>query len=372
MLLLLWIVLGMAGVASALALAFHINILVRYMPVLVRIFQEKPLFIIPFGQPVADAEEVDLRTHDGLTLKGCYLKAAEPRKGVILFGLEFGSSRWGCVPYSGFLRDAGYDIFTFEMRGQGQSPAQDGYEPLQWVTDYDIRDFQTAVSYLKTRPDRDPRGIGFFGLSKGGGAGLHVGALDEFVRCFVTDGAFGTVSTMVPYEKQWVYIYTRLPWMVWVIPHWYYVYAAHLGIRRISKIRNVTYPELEAVLHRLAPRPWLMIHGGADNYIKPDMARELLSYAGEPKELWLVDKAKHNQAMATANGEYQGRVLGFFDQHLGSAGDSEVRSQESGVRADAVREKCVREVSLGAVVRDSSFVVAFIMWMKTRLRHIWS
>jgi hypothetical protein len=77
----------------------------------------------------------------------------------------------------------------------------------------------------------------------------------------------------------------------------------------------VHYPELEKVLHRLAPRPWLMIHGGADNYIKPEMARELFSYAGAPKEFWLVDKAKHNQAMQTANGEYKRRVLAFFDKH---------------------------------------------------------
>ena len=103
---------------------------------------------------------------------------------------------------------------------------------------------------------------------------------------------------------------------MWLIPHWYYVYAAHLGIRRISKLRNVNYPEFEAVLHRLAPRPWLMIHGGADNYIKPDMARELLSYAGEPKEFWLVDKAKHNQCINLAAEEYKKRVLEFFDQHL--------------------------------------------------------
>lgn len=312
----LWIGLGILGVVLTILAGFQVHILWNYMPVVARIFQEKPLFIIPFGQPLPGAEEVDLITADGLTLKGCYLKCAGPRKGVILFGPEFGASRWGCVPYCEFLLRSGYDIFAFEMRGQGQSPAQAGYEPLQWLTEYEIEDFQTALEHLKKRADADPRGIGFFGLSKGGSAGLWLAAHDPYIRGVVTDGAFGTVSTMVPYMKQWIYIYSRMPWLVKFIPHWYYVWAAHHGIWRISRIRNVRYPELETVLHRIAPRPWLMIHGGADNYIKPVMARELFGFAQDPKELWIVDKAKHNQAMQTANGEYQRRVLGFFDKNL--------------------------------------------------------
>ena len=316
----LWIILAGGSFAAAFVVGYHVYLYLRYFRVVARIFQEKPLFVIPFGQPAANAEEIDLITADGLTLKGCYLKTPQPRKGVVFFGLEFGSNRWGCLPYCEFLLESGYDIFTVEMRGQGQSPAQAGYEPLQWLTDFEVEDFQTALEYVKKRPDADPRGIGLFGLSKGGSAGLWLGAHDPYIRCFVTDGAFATLSVVIPYMKQWVYIYTRLPWMVKVIPHWYYVWFARTAIHNVARDRQVRYPELETTLHRLAPRPWLMIHGGADNYIKPDMARELFDYAGQPKELWLVDKAKHNQAMQTANGEYKRRVLEFFDKNLGSAG----------------------------------------------------
>ena len=48
------------------------------------IFLEKPLFIIPRGQPVPGAEEVRFPTGDGLPLHGFYLKAPVPRRGVIL------------------------------------------------------------------------------------------------------------------------------------------------------------------------------------------------------------------------------------------------------------------------------------------------
>jgi len=329
--LLLWIGISAGGLLLAFLVAFHVYLYVRYKPVVMRIFQEKPLFMVPHGQPVDDAEEVDLITADGLTLKGCYLKTSRPpRKGVIMFGLEFGSNRWGCVPYCEFLLQSGYDIFAFEMRGQGQSPAQAGYEPLQWLTDFEAEDFQTALECLKKRSDADPRGIGLYGLSKGGSAGLWLAAHDPYIRCCVTDGAFATVSVVIPYMKQWVYIYSRLHWVVKIIPHWYYALYAYLAIKQVAQERKVRYPDLEHALHRLAPRPWLMIHGGADNYIKPDMARELFDYARAPKEFWLVAKAKHNQALQIANGEYKHKVLEFFDKHLGSAGASLPRTGPAG------------------------------------------
>ncbi len=315
-----WISLGVVAAGIVIVpLVMHMHVVRRYIPVVVRIFQEKPLFILPFGQPVSDAEDVTLTTPDGLALQGCYLKTPKPRRGVLLFGLEFGSNRWACVPYCEFLREAGYDIFTFETRGQGNSPAQTGYEPLQWVTDFELIDFQTALAYLKSRPDKDARGIGLFGLSKGGSAGLMAAARDDFVRCCVVDGAFASVTTMLPYMKQWVLIYTRVKWFARQLPNWYLRIAASIAMRRIERIRDCHYPSLEKCLPMLSPRPLLMIHGGADNYIKPDMARALFEMAGDPKEFWLVDKAKHNQAFILAQDEYKARVLAFFERHIAEA-----------------------------------------------------
>jgi uncharacterized protein len=317
----LWISLGvLAALLIATPFAFHLYIRRYYLWVVLRIFQEKPLFIMPFGQPTPDAEELALQTADGLLLQGCYLKTTKPRKGVLLFGLEFGSNRWACVPYCEFLREAGYDIFTFEMRGQGKSPAQAGYEPLQWVTDFEVIDFEAALVYLKSRPDRDPRGIGLFGLSKGGSAALTVAARDDFIRCFAVDGVFATLTTMVPYMKQFVMIYTRLPWAVCLIPDWYLVFVANIAMRQIEALRGCHYVPLEECIPKLAPRPLLMIHGGGDTYIKPDMAKTLFDLAGQPKEFWLVENAKHNQAFHLAADEYKRRVLAFFDQHLAACG----------------------------------------------------
>jgi pimeloyl-ACP methyl ester carboxylesterase len=315
-----WLGLGVLLLPLLLAVSglilLHLYLRFAYMHKLGRIFREKPLFIIPRGQPIPGAEEVLFPTPDGLTLHGCYLKARAPRRGVVLFGLEFGSNRWSCVPYCEHLLDEGYDVFAFESRGQGDSPCPPGYEPLQWVTDHEVRDTEAALAYLKARPDADPRGVGLFGISKGGGAGLQVAARDPWVRCFVTDGVFATCTTVVPYVRLWLRIYSRRYVCQMLAPSWLFGWHALISLGWIEREQGYRFVHLEPALRRLAPRPWLLIHGGADTYIKPDMARRLFALARRPKELWIVPGAKHNQALQLVSDEYRRRVAEFFNTHL--------------------------------------------------------
>jgi pimeloyl-ACP methyl ester carboxylesterase len=288
----------------------------NYRETLLRIFSEKPLFIIPRGTPRAGAEDIRFRTFDGMFLRGCYLKTPQAqRKGVILFGLEFGSNRWACQSYCEGLLAAGYDVFAFEPRNQGESDAIPGYEPLQWLTSYETQDTHAAIAYLKSRSDVDPNGIGFFGLSKGANAGLAVASQDRFVKCLVTDGAFGTRTTMVPYMRKWVSLYCNKLMVHGLCPTWFYSLIANTTIHQASKARGVKYVPLEKRVSRLR-QPLLMIHGGGDTYIRPSMAQELFKQAKGEKEFWIVPAAKHNQALQIAGEEYVNRVVGFFNRHL--------------------------------------------------------
>jgi dipeptidyl aminopeptidase/acylaminoacyl peptidase len=289
----------------------------RYLDHVLRIFQEKPLFVVPRGQAIEGAEEVRFAAADGRTLVGCYLRARCERRGVILFGLEFGSNRWSCVAYCQVLLENGYDVFAFESRGQGESDPLPGYEPLQWVTDFEVADTRAALNYLKSRPDADPRGVGVFGISKGAGAGLLAAADDASVLCCVTDGVFATYTTLVPYMRQWFRIYNTRHRIQSLLPTWYYGLVGLTALRRIERERGCHYPHLERVLPKLGARPLLMIHGGGDTYITPRMAWALYERVVGPKEFWLVEGAKHNGALALAGVAYERRVLEFFDRHLG-------------------------------------------------------
>jgi len=317
----LWIVvtvLAVPPIAWGLGLAVvYLYVRWKYMGFVLRIFQEKPLFVVPRGEPDPAAEDVTVTAADGLTLRGCYLRTTAPqRRGVILFGLEFGSNRWASRQYCQSLVETGYDVFAVEPRNQGDSARDPNYEPLQWVTDRDVSDMQAAVAYLKNRPDADPRGIGLFGISKGGSTGAIVAAADPWVKCLVTDGMYGTHTTMVPYMQRWIQIYSGARRLQRVLPNWFYGIVGLAGVRKVARNRGVTYPSIEKAVARLN-RPLLMIHGNGDTYIKPDMARALFDRAaGTTKKLWLVPNAKHNQALHVAGDEYARALVQFFDLHL--------------------------------------------------------
>lgn len=319
-----WVGLSVIAVppfAYGLALAaMFLYVRWKYLDYIVRIFQEKPLFIIPRGTPIEGAEDVTLTSHDGLALKGSYIPQTSdgPRKGVILFGLEYGSNRWSCRHYCERLIADGFDVFALEPRNQGESDKDPNYEPLQWVTDKDLADMKTAVNYLLNRPDADPHGIGLFGISKGGSTGILAALREPKVRCAVTDGAYATYTTVLPYVRKWIRIYSDAHRLQKALPRWFFGQVGLAGVRKVARNRGVTYPSVEKGVRRFR-RPLLMIHGEADSYIQPAMAQVLFSAADEPKELWLVPKAKHNQALQVAGEEYHAKLVAFFEKHLAAA-----------------------------------------------------
>ena len=294
----------------------YVYVHLHYLGAVERIFIEKPLFVIPRGDHDAAAEDVRFPTADGMHLQGAYFKTpAAQRKGVIVFGIEFGSDRWSCRSYCDPLLAAGYDVFTYEPRNQGKSDAIDNYEPLQWISRYELADARAAIFYLKSRPDADPKGVGWFGVSKGANAGLAVATKDRTVRCLVTDGAFGLRTVMLPYMRHWMRIYNKNFLVHGLFPGWFYTHFALICVRRVERQRKGRFFHLEPRMGRLR-QPLLMIHGEADTYIKLEMARAIFRLARGPKEFWTVPGARHNQSIALAGPEYARRVVEFFDRHL--------------------------------------------------------
>ena len=97
-------------------------LIVRYTPIIGRVFEEKPMFLPLRLAPRDDGEEVRFTTSDGLELAGTYLPARSgSRAGVLVFCHEFLSDRWSYEPYADALRDLGFDIFTFDFRNHGAS-----------------------------------------------------------------------------------------------------------------------------------------------------------------------------------------------------------------------------------------------------------
>jgi fermentation-respiration switch protein FrsA (DUF1100 family) len=76
---------------------------------------------------------------------------------------------------------------------------------------------------------------------------------------------------------------------------------------------------------RIAPRPLLFIHGGADDLIPVEEAEALYELAGEPKELWIVPGVGHARVAEVEPRKYSERVGGFFHRCFARTPDRDPR-----------------------------------------------
>jgi uncharacterized protein len=64
--------------------------------------------------------------------------------------------------------------------------------------------------------------------------------------------------------------------------------------------------------------PKLFIVGAEDEHTTLEESRQMYTAASNPKEIWIVERAKHVDLYAVAKEDYERRVLDFFGQYLRS------------------------------------------------------
>jgi uncharacterized protein len=294
---------------------FVLYLAIKYTPVIRRIFQTPPPFLPLRLAPEESGETLDITVSDGLHLRGSLFRSrVAEQAGMIVYCHEYLSDRWSYQPYIDQVRDLGFDVFAFDFRNHGSSDHEEGYTPMQWATEREVRDLRAVLAHLRSLPDHDPSGFGLFGVSKGGTTALLAAAVEPDIWGVVTDGAFPTRGTMVTYIIKWAQIYVNSEFFRRVVPTWVYVVLGNIARRQTEKDRNCRFPSVERAVSRLAPRPWLMIHGECDSYISPEIARDLFNYGRRFKELWLVPNARHNRCLETDPDGYSTRIVSFLER----------------------------------------------------------
>jgi fermentation-respiration switch protein FrsA (DUF1100 family) len=76
--------------------------------------------------------------------------------------------------------------------------------------------------------------------------------------------------------------------------------------------------ELDATkwIHAIAPRPVMLMQGGADEAVSAASGQRLYDAAGEPKELWFEPTVGHAQFLKMMPEQFERRVTAFLDRYL--------------------------------------------------------
>ncbi len=212
----IWAILGSVAVLVVLDLFVQWP----YVKTVLPMFELAPPFNVQTYTPVSEATEIEFPTTNGLTLRGSlYAHADRSPRGLIVFGHEFLGSHWSALSYCRGLWEAGFDILAFDFRNQGTSDSLEAYRPLHWVTQYEVEDFLSAVSFARSREEYRDVPLGAYGISKGGAAALLATARNPEIRCVVSDSTVPTNGMMRHFAERWA-----PPWTTrtakWSDPGW--------------------------------------------------------------------------------------------------------------------------------------------------------
>lgn len=297
-------------------------VLGRYVRIMLNILKDTPP---PMSMGLLDFERVEgqivrFPSFDGTSLRGMFLFADRPAgsRGLILFCHEFASDMYSCARYCMPLVAAGYDIFTFDFRGHGGSSHQEDYKPRQWVSDREADDVWGAMAFAEDYLESQGRPVelGVFGISRGAAAALAASARNPAVKAIITDGVFSTDITLEALMRRWACIFAKVRFVYENHPDTFWRFLRWLLFVSARKEFRCRFPSVRKILKKMLPRPILMIHGERDSYIPVEQAKCLYDLAADPKTLWIVPEAKHNQSVVIAPEEYAAKTVGFFDRHL--------------------------------------------------------
>lgn len=245
--------------------------------------------------PPADlgAEVVSIRQEKGPAIAGWFIKGQQA--GVLLLH-SVRSNRREMIGRARFLRDAGYSVLLIDMQAHGETPGTNitfGY--------LESRDVHNSIAYLRSRIQNQP--IGVIGVSLGGAAAL-LGDEPVNADAVVLEAVFSSIERAVENRLD---IRFGLPGK----------YLAPLLLWQIQLRLSISREMLSPVLAiSQLKSPVMIIAGSVDRHTLLDEARELFAQALEPKSLWVVQGAAHENLHRYAPKEYEHRILVFFNRYL--------------------------------------------------------
>ncbi|MDQ8037818.1 MAG: alpha/beta hydrolase [Pedobacter sp.] len=245
-------------------------------------------------QPIPH-EDVWIRSTDGASLFGWWLKAEGQPKATVVFLHGNAQNLTSHAAYVDWLPAAGYNVLIVDYRGYGLSvgtPTRKGV----------LADAKAAYDYALTRADATPERMILFGQSLGGANALTLAGREKLpgLKAVVADSAFSNYGRI---GREKLLKVPVLGWILW--PFSPLIVSG--GLSPDQTIQNI------------APVPLLLIAGDKDQIVPASHSQRLYEKAGSPKWLWTVPDAAHTEAFGRLRSTYAPRLLSFFDDVLNAA-----------------------------------------------------
>ncbi|HLO50206.1 MAG TPA: alpha/beta fold hydrolase [Kamptonema sp.] len=217
-------------------------------------------------------------------IHGWWVPNSAPRRGnekVVLYLHGNGINMGANIEHANRFHQVGLSVFLIDYRGYGRSTGNFPTESQVY------QDAETAWHYLVKERGINPSQILIYGHSLGGAIAIDLALRHPDAAALIVESSFTSIRAMVDYQNQF-----------WMFPVNLLLTQRFDSIAKVSKLQM----------------PIFFIHGTADNVVPFEMSKKLFEAAPEPKQLYLIPNAGHNNTAQTAGAEYLQRVRGFVEQ----------------------------------------------------------
>jgi uncharacterized protein len=226
-------------------------------------------------------------------LHGWWIPARTPHAPVMLH-LHGNAFNIGAnVEQAVLFHRLGVSVLLVDYRGYGRST---GRFPTEQQT---YQDAEAMWHYLTVDRRIPPSQIILYGHSLGGAIGIELATHHPDAAALIVESSFTSIREMVD---------RTMPF----------------GIFPIDQLLTQHFNSIEKV--SALQMPLLLIHGASDQRTFPEMSEALYTAAPQPKQLYLVPAATHNDVAAVAGVEYLQTIKDFLQTARISSFHGSVRS----------------------------------------------
>jgi alpha-beta hydrolase superfamily lysophospholipase len=213
---------------------------------------------------------------------------------LLLHGLR--GDRASMVPRARVLLDAGFSVLLIDQQAHGETPGE--IITLGWRESRDVR---AARDWIRAKAPG--RRVGVVGVSLGGAAVL-LGKQPAGFDAVVLEAVYPRLGRALDNR-----IGIRVGWLRKLL--------APLLLVQIKPRLGVTPAQLEPIRQvATLGAPVMIVGGSRDAHTTEEETRELFAAAAEPKSLWIVDGAAHQDFARFDREGYQAHVIAFLGRHL--------------------------------------------------------
>ncbi len=253
-----------------------------------------PIAPIDFNLP---CESFRIPIDEDISLECWYIHAPAPDGRTILYLHGVGDCKIDGLRAAKLFHDHGYNVILYDARRHGASGGD--FCTYGFYEKYDV---SKVIDFFAREKKLAIEKAGVFGTSMGAAVALQAAALDGRIAGVVAENSFATLRSIFDdYQKRMIKLPLHYLRNIVIVRSEFLARFKASEVSPVNAIANIHVPVL-------------IVYGDQDHLINSKYSLQLFAAAHEPKELYAIRGATHNNTWQIGGKGYETKVLQFFDK----------------------------------------------------------